>query len=425
MSIRSTATLAILLGISGFFLGVWFSGNPDQRSTPHPQIDDPGVAGQRGVEAAPGASPRAVIAAALAETDVLRRSPRLASVLEHLGPDEIDTVRSALRLSLGDISAADYDLFLAWWTRVDPEGAVEWTFNHSPRGYRTLAPSVSIYGWARRDPEAALRAVDASLDRLSDDSADFAIRALIRGWFDSGREDVQTYLRGLGSGMKRDIAIAAFARTLALRRGGQAAIEWAESLPEGDADEGVSPIDSPFRQKLTAFRRLAAELGRADPEAGAAFVERHRDGPFADGMMKNFAVAFLTQGGESAAKWLSKQPPADERDESLRIGFRYWLLNDRKGATRWALGATPEEEPWRVAAALQIATNIVDDDPERALAWAESIENPRARENAIVITVRRWRTRDPGAADAWLESAEVPQQTRERVLQKPRVRSGA
>jgi hypothetical protein len=338
----------------------------------------------------------------LLQPDALVRAEALATLFQALEPEALEQVRSAydgVFLDLGDL---ELELFAEWWTRFDPRSAFEWTSANWHASHPRVVQAV-MRGWARHDPEQALRA--AEQQRV------YTIRrplvhAVLAGWEESGKPGVFEYVQELPRGPDRQRALYVVARRKVLRDGAEAAFRWAEALP-----------DSPDEFKLNLFRRLASSAAEVEPGAAAAWAAKHADGPHGNGLPRRVGTRWAKRDPEAAMRWLSTLEPGPNRVDGVQETYRTWLRVGFEDAFAW-LPAQPAEA-WLEPAVALYAQIVAQSAPREALDWAQRIGDEELRWPTVGRVWRVWALDDEAAANAWLEQAELPDFYRKRIPEIP------
>lgn len=105
-----------------------------------------------------------------------------------------------------------------------------------------------------------------------------------------------------------------------------------------------------------------------------------------EAVIRNGSAAFLPQLADLAAGL----PDSPRREEWLKAIVSRWAIQDLAGLTRWpALASMPAAV--RDETALRVAVNgdSMNRDSETALAWANSISDPRLRQTAVEAVLRQ------------------------------------
>ncbi len=338
----------------------------------------------------------------LLNPDVLERADALARLFQKLGPESLEQVRDAYHSVFLDLGEIDLVLLAEWWARFDPEGALEWT----QREWRAEHPAVVVQvfrAWGRIDAAAALQVAQsfpkASLRRPY-------VNAVLAGWEESGQPGVFEYVERMQRGHDRQRAIYVVARRKVLRDGVEAAFRWAEELP-----------DSEDEFKLNVFRRVASSAAEVDPEAAAAWAERHQAGEHGLALPTRVADRWAKRDPEAAMRWLSTLPEGWNRTDAVRETYRTWLRLGGDRPLEWLRAA--KIEPWLDPAVALFARKLALDDREEALEWAGRISDEEMRWGTVTLIARDWLVLDEEAAKAWIDQAELPEPYRSKVFAIP------
>jgi len=358
---------------------------PPQAQTPGPRLD---LGGED-------------VRSILADPDAYSRARRLGALLPTLGEDAVPAIAELMRDPSVPMGAIETELLVRFWATYDPQQASLWSFQ-APLGYRVVAIVPAVELWAQADPlTAAQNARVASVDSGTANQA--AQIAVVRGWFFSGQPGLVDYIRDLGEGIDQQRAISIFVREMIRRDGAEAAMAWAEGLP-----------DEPKLLKLAAFRQVGSELAMQDLPKALHWCDVHCGGPFGDGVRKLIGTRWAAQDGPAAMEWLSKAPEGMERDLAVRVAFFTWSGKNQAEAFAWlAAHGVDHVEPWLRPAVVIYARLTSADSPSEALKWAALIPDDAERELTMVRIARRWRLQDEAAAEAWLEQSPLSEEDRQ------------
>jgi hypothetical protein len=238
--------------------------------------------------------------------------------------------------------------------------------------------------------------------------------ALVEGWLESGLPGLVEYLAEMPPGAERQFAIAALARRLILREGIDAALRWAEALPD----------EAPSQFKLQAYRRVASAVADIDPQRAAHWAEKQLAGDFGNGVPRRVGVRWVRwdgQDGEPAMTWLASLPAVDHLPHAVESTYREWLRHDREGALRWLREVEPNPT-FEPAISLYAFVAVSDGDSQTALEWAQRLHDEGLRHQTLEKVARAWFANDPEAARAWVEGSELPEAARKRALTPPKTR---
>ncbi len=188
-----------------------------------------------------------------------------------------------------------------------------------------------------------------------------------------------------------------------------------------EAKLAVERLESgPTKDRLIS--ELVDEWASYDPEGAAAYVESMGEGASAD--MK---TALLSEWAENdpaaAALWLS----AREVDEAV-LGrastaiIREWTRYDMTASAEW-LNSLPDS-PELDRAVMSYTYRAAQEDPANAMTWAESINNDWMRTRMMERVAGSWKTDDPDAFQSYLDSSDMSEEQKEKLMQAEDFHSG-
>lgn len=349
----------------------------------------------------------AAISAALREPDGWTRLGRLVELLPTLGPEAVPDVQEMLERFRYDLGGAEYELLVRYWASHDPRAATAWALEVRASRHRILALNVAAELWARADPPAAVAGLATAARGFEREVAETVQRALVRGWFQTDRAELERYIKDLGLGAERQRALRGYALALRRAEGSDAVMRWAEAIAGEDE-----------RYRASVYRQVSSALAWSDPEAAESWCERHCEGPYGTGMRGALVRARLFHGeyGGSVIEWVALAPEGRERKLALTTAFETWTMRDRDEALRWmAQKITAGPEPWVRELYLPYARQLAAISPAAAIEWAERVEADAGREEILVRVARRWLREDEAAAEEWLKQSPLSEQARARA----------
>ncbi len=335
----------------------------------------------------------------LTTPDRLAREKRLLALFESLPPEEVGEVWASFKRVRPNLDASAILALMDWWAGFDPGSAFEiaGTFGDlSP-----LAQATVVRRFAQHDPMAAR---DALADRKEGQSPQVVL-ALVRGWEESGQPGVWRHVEEMPMGALRQQAIATLVNQMLMSEGPDAMTAYVEGLPDAGPDHF----------KLLAFRQVAAALALRDPERAKAWVDRHAEGPFGEGLLFKAALSWALLDGEAAVTWLAGLPADDVQQYAMRAAYGFWLQQDRESARAW-LQKSGEMSPALEPAWILLVFDIGQDDPRAGLDLLSTLAiGDEVRESTTVGLVSAWAQRNPGEAQSWLDSAGLPEDVVEKI----------
>lgn len=334
----------------------------------------------------------------LAAPEPFERTSRFAGLLLVAGPDALEPVRAALDASFIGHGEPELVVFAMWWARFDPEAAFAWSVDDARADAWGVVREI-FRAWARSDPDTAF----ARLADVPSHRQDPALDGLVAGWHDSDRPGLVEQVRGIPDLVSQQRMAEKLAEQLVARRGAEGAIRWLEELPP-----------SGFRAMLG--RRIAsAAAWQGDAAAvadwAAALVTAGDERP--SGLPRRIATRWLLRDPEAAWAWLESLPAGKDRDDGVMEAFRDWSRLQPGPAVRWIREV--ELEPWLEPAFAIYARRLSHRQPEEAIQLLERFSDEEERDRFLVIVLRNWASKDPAAARAWLDGADLDEAMRERA----------
>ena len=277
---------------------------------------------------------------------------------------------------------------------ADPARALARARRESDATRRTSLLQAILLLWAEIDPSAAA----AQARALPDEERAVGVAAVLAGV--SNQPNIAVRLAT--EFCRDDPALASehgYALIAALGRTGEfrAAIRFAV-----DADGAVEGEDQNKWLKA-AFAQWAAQNPTA---AMAAIQELPGAGPRFEAL-EAIATKRVRIDPAALAVALHNLPVGPDRSLVLGQTLRTWANNDPKTAADWLNQLDPSLELDAGAAAVATSTQsrTLNQRPEVALSWAESIVSAELRSRTLVAVVQKWAEHDPSAAQHYAQSS--------------------
>jgi hypothetical protein len=352
----------------------------------------------------PAEEAREIIERLRSDRDPIRRAAGFAALAGRMSPDAVEVVDEVLRSRHGIPSPVDSLLLLEFWAIHEPERAMRWALAATPTAYRNAAAGIAALAWARQDPVALLKAHGTRHPEVT--------RALVSGWFESGRPGLEEFVVGLGAGMEGQRALSIYLREALRRDGAQAVMEWAESRRGAELWQGA------------LYRQLASELAMADLPAALRWCEAHCQGPHGANIRHLIASRWADKDGRAAMMWVVSAAPEapEEIRQAAQAAYRSWLQQDRNAALDWArtIPQPQRSDPWLQPVVALFVASVSWRDPQEALEWVGLIADEDDRERALISIGRRWRDIDEDAAEAWLAQSPLSDEARAKARTYPK-----
>jgi hypothetical protein len=370
------ATLAVAFGLG------WWAGRP-----PASDAEDMAPALERALE----------------EQDPLARARLMGRIFETI---DAGNVEEAMRIIEAEprITESEINLFMYVWTQFDPEAAFEAAQRSEQDLIRNEGTAAATYFWARDNPKAALYWVETIEDKTF---REYLTEYLITGWVLTGeRDSAALYIARLPRGALRRLQTKLIMNEY-LREGPEAAVHWAELLPDDVPNE--------YRHKV--FQRVSKQVASRDPEIAARWITEHVGQDYARNTLRPIAAEWLVRDPQSTFDWLVSLPEDSQRDHILFNSFGRWFDEDPLNAQRWLEAETLQPAHDLVLDAF--ARRLSRTSSARALHWAEMIEDPSRREQSLIVVGQNWYRKQPNLARSWLEESDLSEDARAAVLNPP------
>jgi hypothetical protein len=340
------------------------------------------------------------------DQDPYSTARRLGALLGSAGQEAVPAVRETLENLKLDLRATEVELLVWFWASHEPQEAALWAKKKAPVGYREAAVYSALRIWAQMSPQAA---VDFAWPWTEDLGLEIIVPiALVRGWYAAGNPpELREWIEKLPLGIPGQRAIAAYIRVLIEQEGSQAAIAWAESLPDLK-DKSL---------KLAVFRRVVDALALLDTDAAMRWCEAQCDGEYGSNMRNVIARVWARRDAPASLAWLSTAPEGYDRDLAVRVTWAQWSRTEEKAAMAWVAAQASNGEPpaWIKPVYPVYARLLMADSPVEGIRWAMKIENERERDGVLVSLARLWRRSDEAAVEEWLRQSVLPEEDREKV----------
>lgn len=303
----------------------------------------------------------AELGAIFKDGNLIERRLAFAEMLKQLTPDNARQLREQIAHMSQD-SAEFREFHYAWGAIAGDEAILHG--KDTPK--RDMAASLA--GWASEDPQSAM----AYFDNLSAEEQSDGTHMKWGAAFGLADADPQLAaefaVERSRSGDKDADKMIHIAAAAALKSGDQEEVtQWASNIPEGDLQN-------------TAFQRIAGDYAKEDPA--------------------------------KAVEWASNLPEGEGKNHAVGSSFHQWANRDPKEAAN-AISTLPIDQ--QDSATYGYATSVVHKEPAAGVQWASSIKDPEARTNAMVDTGRVFYRRDREAAQEWLATSNLTEDSIQRI----------
>ena len=278
---------------------------------------------------------------------------------------------------------------VALWASRDAESTLLWLESNA-RGIarrETLENGVTL--WSESDPVAAAGWIEGM---VNDGSKDIAAAALARTWGTQDALATAEWVDGITSGPTRTAAALALLESW-ITNNPVAATEWA-------AEQTVSGSSQ-------SLEFCIAKVAESDPGAAEALLRTYGPALPQAPLLEAYIQSRAQTDPALAAAWYTELNESDplKTNESAKILLQEWALSDSVAASAWLSEQIPGSR--RDAAITGFVQSIQEHAPDAATLWSNAISQPDQRIRHLAESLESWNTRDPAAAQAWLQETEL------------------
>ncbi|MFP6655350.1 MAG: hypothetical protein VCB25_06960 [Myxococcota bacterium] len=346
-----------------------------------------------------GQDPVEAIAETLEIAERFDRVESLIAILRAIPADQIDTIPAALDELKRPLREFERVLLISAWSKVDPEAATKWAMvKERNELLRSAMFSETAYAWALKDPESIRTDFKVGMYSLRGWDPTM-LRGFIRGWFDSGEPDLESFVRDLGrTGDDRQRAISELVKVKLETETPDELILWATGL------------DGEMRYRSYVYSRVAADIAVIDPAIAVAWCDEVCDSEVGENMPHWIASSWVREAGAEAMDWIIAQPNSSSVRIGLRASYRRLGLSSPDEADAWLEKFSKEElaKPLLQGPVIMYVnrqSSLSRNDV--AIEWTELIQNDWERDRALSTIARRWLRRDADAAEIWLTGTDT------------------
>jgi hypothetical protein len=346
---------------------------------------------------------------AFAEPDRLARIEQLMVALRAVPADQTHAFEEAwLGLEFPNREPARI-LLVAAWAKHDPIAATKWAKQRERSEIvRSAMYSDSIYLWALEDPQSFIADMDMAVF-VASGFEESALRAFVRGWFDSGEPGLDEYIYDMGSqSVDQQRAIDTLARAMVERYGAAATIKWAEGV-RGDT-----------RYKTTIYARTAGKIVTVDSKAAVDWCAEVCDSKLGEQMPHMIAAQWARKSGEDAMDFIASRPFTISVQTGSRAAYRQFMIADSDRALAWMESTTEEQRRGRQLegpVAMYVNKTSALKNPLVAIEWVDYIQDEEVREMSYISVLRRWIRTDETAAEAWMAQSSMSEEAKLKARQ--------
>ena len=293
------------------------------------------------------------------------------------------------------------------WAAQDPLAVLQWVqqLPVSPKQRSQIMSGVAS-SWAIEDPLAAAQWVQQlpeNLENRSEMMYDVAFH-----WVDKDPVAAMQWVQQLPENLKgRSNMIFNLAWNWAYRDP-MAASQWVQQLPE-----------SLKKRRTEMMRHIAGNWAEKDPVAAMQWAQQLPENLEGRSEVMSYVVGLSAKKDPMAPlEWARRLPDnGNNLNKNIVALVEGWGRRDVEAACEWVeklpAGATKDE------AISTLSWQLLHEDPQSALDFAMGIGDVKLRDQeAITRIIHRWGKFDKAAAENWVSTAPVGEETRQRLLKK-------
>ena len=346
-----------------------------------------------------GSDPTATILEIFVERDRFIRTEKLISALRAVPADQTHVFEEVLRADKIPNRALDRVLVVTAWAKYDAPAATRWAKNRERNDVvRNEMFAESVYVWALEDHEAFFSDMEMAIYALPGMGRSM-LRALIRGWFDSGKPQLEMFIRDMTpQSIDRQRAIDALIRLMIERDGAAATVEWAKAL---SGDE---------KYRISVYSRVAGQVVVIDSKLAVDWCAEVCDSPVGELMPHMMATAWANKSGEEAMDFITSLPNAVAVRTGARAAYRRFLITEPDRASAWMEKTTEEQRRGPVLqgpVGMHMNKLSGQGQPLLAIEWLGYIQEEDERNARLIPVIRRWLKQDEAAAEAWMAQSSM------------------
>jgi hypothetical protein len=347
----------------------------------------------------------AAVEEALREADPVRSHFLFARLMEELSPESAPGIYAMLRANLRGPEQQEYLRMLAHrWGTLDPERAMKELTEHGASAKSGTAAVLA--GWASKSPEEAIK----WLEGVKSPDKNLLQMSLISSLARSDSNMASTYAASLENPKDKHQAARSIFDEI-LRSGGTAAAEaWMKSLTDPEMKRGA----------FTSLTDQALAAGNLDK--AVALLREHSGEAYTKAAAGDIASELskqdITKGLEFA-----QGLPVGTQEKAFREVIEGWMEKnkgkDSLAASEYVRNLPPG--PNRDAGAAAIVREVAREDVNAAIAWANVIAEPEAKQRALQEVAKNYFKQNPTMAAEWLPTSGLSAETLDKFANQVKV----
>lgn len=339
---------------------------------------------------------------AIRESDPVKSQLMFARLMEELTAENAPAALAMIRENVGGFESMRYMSTLAYkWGQVDPLTAMKEMAKGDDRGGR-MSQNIVLTGWAANDPKGAMEWLSA----YEGDGKDWLASSIVNGLAKSDPEGALKYISAMKDKDDRARGAETIAREMIRMGGSEKALAWLADLKDPDMKSG-------------AFRTVAEQMMRGDTAKAAVWIKAYAKEDYAQDAVRNLSESIARKDPQEALAF-AKDLTGKAQSSAIGQAVNEWVRKDdgagMADAAKYVESLSGES---RDAGARAIAKEAVRQDPQAAIAWANSIKDEAQRTDTLVDVARRYMREDQAAATQWLATSGLSPEAQAKVTAPP------
>ncbi|MGA2052793.1 MAG: hypothetical protein ABSH19_05720 [Opitutales bacterium] len=295
-------------------------------------------------------------------------------------------------------------------SKVDPQLAADDLGKLSniqrPGGINRMMSITQIsQNWAEQDPQADLTWLSslpqANNNMVSTMMFKQAAEGAVTTWAGNDPDAATAYVESLGVNNPQFTTLMGMVASVRATADPASAAQWVESLP----DDGT---------RAAAIGSVVAQLSSVDPQQAFQLAMQMPEGTGQDSAVSKVISAWSSTDPAQAAQSLSNLPEGNALNNATQNVAANWIQSDPNAAAQWIDSMPPSPE--RDVAAREEVKALLGNNTPVAFSWAAAIANPNMQSNQLNNVVQAWSQSDPKAAAAAVQSTNLSDATRARLM---------
>lgn len=327
-----------------------------------------------------------------------------------VGKGDVINIPPAVAEMLGELEQAEWSRstevkllkVVRDWGIKHPEDALEYALSIERRGTRNSAIGGVLGSWAKDDPDAAYEWFKS--ESASDPYyLEGQTRSLFNSLASKNVSEALSKVWGLPSENMKRMALGTVAgRMISLGR-------------ERDVLSLYNTLDSAADKKLV-FDVVLQSMGRYEPVYLGRWVSSMEDKRARSKGLDVLMSVWANDHPRSAAEWVSSELSADaDRARQIAKVTGAWVKESPSEAADWLLGMFPPSSQTDPAVGA-FARAVMSESPGYAGTWSFAVTNPDQRWKLMEEIGAAWLKKDRVKAVEFIQSTDLPQAAKSRLL---------